>query len=47
MIKLQDQVFANLSHQLHCDLPQEPPTRLVNLAAVALGILGRKSLQVG
>src|SRR5262249_18260196 len=28
-------------------LPQEPSTRLVNLAAVALGILCRKSLQVG
>jgi hypothetical protein len=47
MIKPQDKVFANLSHQLHRDLPQEPPTRLVNLAAVALGILRSKSLQVG
>jgi hypothetical protein len=47
MIKPQDKVFANLSHQLQRDLPQEPPTRLVNLAAVALGILGSKSLQVG
>jgi hypothetical protein len=47
MIKPQDKVFANLIHQLHRDLPQEPPTRLVNLAAVALGILGSKSLQVG
>jgi hypothetical protein len=36
-----------LLHQLPRDLPQEPPTRLVNLAAVALGILGSKSLQVG
>jgi len=47
MIKPQDKVFANLIHQLHHDLPQEPPTRLVNLAAVALGILCSKSLQVG
>src|SRR5256885_2179682 len=47
MIKPQDKVFANLMHQLHRDLPQEPRTRLVNLAALALGILGSKSLQVG
>jgi hypothetical protein len=47
MIKPQGRVFANLSHQLQRDLPQEPPTRLVNLAAVALGILCSKSLQVG
>jgi hypothetical protein len=47
MIKPQDKVFANLMHQLHRDLPQEPPTRLVNLAAIALGILCSKSLQVG
>src|SRR5438132_9223990 len=47
MIKSQDKVFANLLHQLQRDLPQEPPTRLVNLAAVALGILCSKSLQVG
>jgi hypothetical protein len=47
MIKPQDKVFANLRHQLHRDLPQEPPTRLVNLAAIALGILCSKSLQVG
>jgi hypothetical protein len=47
MIKPQDKVFANLSHQLQRDLPQEPPTRLINLAAVALGILCSKSLQVG
>jgi hypothetical protein len=47
MMKAQEKVFANLTHQLHRDLPQEPPTRLVNLAAVALGILGSKSLQVG
>src|SRR3989441_2688890 len=47
MIKPQDKVFANLTHQLHRDLPLEPLTRLVNLAAVALGILRSKSLQVG
>src|SRR5437870_1587745 len=47
MIKSQDKVFANLLHQLQRDLPQEPPTRLINLAAVALGILCSKSLQVG
>jgi hypothetical protein len=47
MIKPQDKMFANLLHQLHRDLPQEPPTRLVNLAAIALGILRSKSLQVG
>jgi hypothetical protein len=33
--------------QLQRDLPLEPLTRLVNLAAVALGILRSKSLQVG
>jgi hypothetical protein len=47
MIKPQDKVFANLSHQLHRDLPREPLTRVVNLAALALGILRSKSLQVG
>ena len=47
MIKPQDKVFANLTHQLHRDLPLEPLTRLVNLAAVAVGILRSKSLQVG
>jgi len=47
MIKPQDKVFANLSHPLQRDLPQEPPTRLVNLAAIAMGILCSKSLQVG
>ena len=47
MSKPQDKVFANLIHQLHRDLPQEPPTRLVNLAVVAMGILCSKSLQVG
>ncbi len=47
MIKPQDKVFANLTQQLRHDLPQEPLTRVVNLAAVALGILRSKSLQVG
>src|SRR5213594_1844248 len=47
MIKPQDKVFANLIAHLHRDLPLEPLTRLVNLAAVALGILRSKSLQVG
>ena len=47
MIKPQDKMFANLIAQLHRDLPLEPLTRLVNLAAVALGILRSKSLQVG
>jgi hypothetical protein len=47
MIKPQDKMFANLITQLHRDLPREPLTRLVNLAALALGILHSKSLQVG
>jgi hypothetical protein len=47
MIKPQDKMFANLITQLHRDLPREPRTRLVNLAALALGILRSKSLQVG
>jgi hypothetical protein len=47
MIKPQDKVFATLIHQLRHDLPQEPQTRLVNLAAVALGIVRSKSLQMG
>src|SRR3989449_8332769 len=47
MIKPQDKVFANLTHQLHRDLPLEPLTRIVNLAAVAVGILRSKSRQVG
>jgi hypothetical protein len=42
-----DQVFANLIQQLSRDLPQEPVTRVVNLAAVALGILHSRSLQGG
>jgi hypothetical protein len=47
MIKPQDKVFANLITQLQRDLPREPLTRLVNLAALALGIARSKSLQVG
>ena len=47
MIKPNDKVFTNLIQQLHRDLPEEPLTRIVNLAAVALGILHSKSLQVG
>jgi hypothetical protein len=47
MIKPRDKVFANLITQLRHDLPLEPLTRLVNLAAVALGIRRSKSLQVG
>jgi hypothetical protein len=47
MIKPQDKMFANLITQLQRDLPLEPLTRVVNLAAVALGILRSKSLQVG
>src|SRR2546426_10203841 len=47
MIKPQDQMFANLIAQLQRDLPREPLTRVVNLAAIALGILRSKSLQVG
>lgn len=46
-MKPQDKVFANLIAQLQRDLPVEPLTRIVNLAAVALGILHSKSLQVG
>jgi hypothetical protein len=38
---------ANLMTQLQRDLPLDPLTRVVNLAAIALGILRRKSLQVG
>ena len=47
MIKPQDNVFANLITQLHRDLPREPLTRVGNLAAIALGILRSKRLQVG
>src|SRR5262245_22637723 len=47
MIKPQDKMFANLITQLQRDLPLEPLTRVVNLAALALGILRSKSLQIG
>jgi hypothetical protein len=47
MITPQDKMFANLIAQLQRDLPREPLTRVVNLAAIALGILRSKSLQVG
>ena len=47
MIKPQDKVFANVITHLHRDLPLQPLTRVVNLAARALGLLRRKSLQVG
>jgi hypothetical protein len=47
MIKPQEKMFANLITQLQRDLPLEPLTRLVNLAAIAVGILRSKSLQLG
>jgi hypothetical protein len=47
MIKPQDKVFANLITQLQRALPRDPLTRLVNLAALALGLVRSKSLQVG
>jgi hypothetical protein len=47
MIKPQEKMFANLLVQLQRDLPMEPVTRLVNLAAVAVGMLRSKSLQLG
>jgi hypothetical protein len=47
MIKPQDKMSANLITQLQRDLPREPLPRLVNLAALALGLLRSKSLQVG
>lgn len=47
MIKPQDPGFANLTPHLHRDLPREPLTRLVTLAAVAVGSLRSKSLPVG
>jgi hypothetical protein len=47
MIKPQEEMFANLLAQLQRDLPLEPLTRLVNLAAVAMGVLRSKSLQLG
>ena len=47
MIETQDQLFATLMEQLLRDLPDEPETRVVNLAAVAIGIFRSRSLQVG
>lgn len=47
MIETQEPLFANLTEQLLQDLPEEPETRLVNLAAVAIGIFRSRSLQVG
>jgi hypothetical protein len=47
MSKPQDEVVADLMTQLHRDLPREPLSRVVNLAALALGILRSRSLQVG
>jgi hypothetical protein len=47
MIKPQETMFANLIAQFQRDLPLEPLTRIVNLAAVAVGVLRSKSLQLG
>ena len=47
MIETQDRLFANLTEQLRYDLPAEPETRVVNLAAVAIGIFRSRSLPVG
>lgn len=47
MITPQDKLFATLIAHLQRDLPREPLPRLVNLAAIALGIVRSKSLQVG
>jgi hypothetical protein len=47
MIETQDSLFANLTHQLLWDLPEEPETRVVNLAAVAIGVFRSRSRQVG
>ena len=47
MIETPDSLFANLTEQLLWDLPQEPETRVVNLAAVAIGVFQSRSLQVG
>lgn len=47
MIKPQDKLFTNLITHLQRDLPLEPLTRLVNLAALAVGMLRSKSLQLG
>lgn len=47
MITPQEKMFANLIAHLQRDLPLEPLTRLVNLAAIAVGVLRSKSLQLG
>jgi hypothetical protein len=47
MIETQDSLFANLTDQLLRDLPEEPKTRVVNVAAVAIGVFRSRSLQVG
>lgn len=47
MINPQDKLFGDLIQQLQSDLPTEPCTRVVNLAAVAIGVVRSKSLQVG
>jgi len=47
MINPQDKLFDDLIQQLQRDLPTEPDTRVVNLAAVAIGVVRSKSLQVG
>src|SRR5262249_61244996 len=47
MITPPDRMFANLILHLPHDLPLDPLTRLVNLAALALGVLRSKSLQIG
>jgi hypothetical protein len=47
MIETQEPLFANLTEQLLRDLPEEPETRVVNLAAVAIGVFRSRSLQVG
>jgi len=47
MIETQDSLFANLVEQLLNDLPTEPEPRVVNLAAVAIGVFRSRSLQVG
>jgi hypothetical protein len=40
-------VFVNLTHQLQHDLLLAPLTRVVNLVAIALGVLRSQSRQVG
>lgn len=47
MITPQEKIFATLIAQLQRDLPSEPLTRMVDLAAVAVGVLRSKSLQRG